>query len=250
MYLYNFMCFYQFITLPLVLIVKMQVKIKFLWQHYSQGPNKSKHYDQVMPYGIINISQHWFRHRIVTYLAAPIHYLNQWWLLISVVLWHSPESNFTAIALEATILYNDIEDHTSIPEKPSWFIRHLSDMYAIQICEISHQTYGPSHWKFARWFSWTLLYTLKITATSLWGLWVYLLPIIRNQFQCNITKIHNFSFMKNQDAFQYFGCKMSAILSSPNELNFPKSWSFPGSTLSQCLFYKKLSVIPSTPAQW
>ena len=36
----------------------------------------------------------------------------------------------------------------SVPEKLSWFIRHLSDgQYSIQICEISHQTFGPSHRK-------------------------------------------------------------------------------------------------------
>ena len=28
-------------------------------------------------------------------LTAPSHYLNQCWLIISEVLWHSPESNFT-----------------------------------------------------------------------------------------------------------------------------------------------------------
>ena len=37
----------------------------------------------------------------------------------------------------------------SVPEKLSWFIRHLSDglIYSIQICEISHQTFGRSHRK-------------------------------------------------------------------------------------------------------
>ena len=36
-------------------------------------------------------------------LTAPSHYLNQCWLLISKVPWHSPESNHTAVAQE-TIL--------------------------------------------------------------------------------------------------------------------------------------------------
>ena len=44
-------------------------------------------------------------------LKAPGHYLNQSWLLISEVLWHSPESNFTANA-QASILHNEFEDHT------------------------------------------------------------------------------------------------------------------------------------------
>ena len=37
-------------------------------------------------------------------LTAPSHYLNQCWLLIGEILWHSPQSNFTANA-QATILY-------------------------------------------------------------------------------------------------------------------------------------------------
>ena len=42
--------------------------------------------------------------------------------------------------------------HLSVTEKLAWFIRHLSDglylfIYSIQICEISHQTLGPSHRK-------------------------------------------------------------------------------------------------------
>ena len=40
-------------------------------------------------------------------LMAPNHYLDQSWLIISEVLWHSPESNFTAIA-QGTILYNEL----------------------------------------------------------------------------------------------------------------------------------------------
>ena len=39
-------------------------------------------------------------------LMAPSHYPNQCWLLISEILWHSPQSNFTANA-QAIILYTD-----------------------------------------------------------------------------------------------------------------------------------------------
>ena len=45
-------------------------------------------------------------------LRATNHYLNQYWLLISEVLWHSPESNFTA-STQATVLYHEIENYTS-----------------------------------------------------------------------------------------------------------------------------------------
>ena len=41
-------------------------------------------------------------------LTAPNHYLNQCWLPISEVFWHSPDSNFLAGA-EVTILYNDFK---------------------------------------------------------------------------------------------------------------------------------------------
>ena len=40
-----------------------------------------------------------------------IHYLNQYWLLISEVLWHSPENNFTASA-QASSLQNEFENYT------------------------------------------------------------------------------------------------------------------------------------------
>ena len=42
---------------------------------------------------------------------APSYYLNQWWYLISKIFWHSFESNFT-VSLQATILYNEFENHT------------------------------------------------------------------------------------------------------------------------------------------
>ena len=45
-------------------------------------------------------------------LTTPIHYLNQCWLLISGVLWHSHESNFTA-KVQATNLDNEFEDDLS-----------------------------------------------------------------------------------------------------------------------------------------
>ena len=44
-------------------------------------------------------------------LTAPSHYLNQYWLLIREVLWHSPGRNFT-VSVQATILYNEFENYT------------------------------------------------------------------------------------------------------------------------------------------
>ena len=56
-------------------------------------------------------------------LMAPSHFLNQCWLLISKVLWHLPENNFTMSTL-ATILYYEFENHTfkitSISPRDHW----------------------------------------------------------------------------------------------------------------------------------
>ena len=65
--------------------------------------------------------QHIYGSRLAQAMAwcrqAPSHYLNQCWLLISEVLWHSPLSNFT-VSDEATILYNEF-DHYTLLTTPS-----------------------------------------------------------------------------------------------------------------------------------
>ena len=43
-------------------------------------------------------------------VMAPSHYLNQYWLLISEVLWHSPVS----ASAQATIMYHEFENYTFI----------------------------------------------------------------------------------------------------------------------------------------
>ena len=48
---------------------------------------------------------------MVCCLTAWSHYLNQCWLPINEVLWHSPESNFTASA-QATIRYYECKKYT------------------------------------------------------------------------------------------------------------------------------------------
>ena len=54
------------------------------------------------------------------YVTAPSHYLNQCWLLVSEVFWHSPDSNFTTSA-QAINLYNMLENDTFkiIPTSPN-----------------------------------------------------------------------------------------------------------------------------------
>ena len=61
-----------------------------IWQHKSRSTLA-----QVMAY----------------HLTAPSNNLNQCWHLISMVLWHLNESNFTGCA-RATILYNNFENDT------------------------------------------------------------------------------------------------------------------------------------------
>ena len=43
-------------------------------------------------------------------LTTPNYYLNQNWLIISKVIWHSFESNFI-VGKQSIILYDDFENH-------------------------------------------------------------------------------------------------------------------------------------------
>ena len=43
---------------------------------------------------VTELDQHYFRHWLGACLLALSHYLNQTWLIIKGVLWHSPESDF------------------------------------------------------------------------------------------------------------------------------------------------------------
>ena len=43
-------------------------------------------------------------------LTAPSHYLNQRWFIVSEVLWHAPERNFTVID-QVDILYSELENY-------------------------------------------------------------------------------------------------------------------------------------------
>ena len=52
-------------------------------------------------------------------LKAPNHYLNQCWILISEVLWHSPSSNFLTASAQATVLHNEFENYTFEITAPS-----------------------------------------------------------------------------------------------------------------------------------
>ena len=76
----------------------------------SLGSNGLMHCGLVVPNGNIDLSQHWFR-VMACCLMAPSHYLNQSWLLIGEVWWHSQESNFIVNARDF-ILHNGFYNHT------------------------------------------------------------------------------------------------------------------------------------------
>ena len=84
-------------------------------------------------------------------LKAPSHYLNQCWLMISEVLWHSPDSNFTenrylAVKWVWNLL---IWDCSQIPQGPmNWY--HLSHMAFnwSQIIQSLNITNMPSNFLF------------------------------------------------------------------------------------------------------
>ena len=71
------------------------------WRLYFSLDWISTHWGPVT----IDLGQHWLK-GMACCPMAPSHCLKQYWLLISEVLWHSPESNFTCT--QGIIMYNKI----------------------------------------------------------------------------------------------------------------------------------------------
>ena len=60
----------------------------------------SARFNSLWPSNAIDLGQHWLRKTVMACcLTAPSHYLNQCWLIISKVQWHSSEGNFTRNSL-------------------------------------------------------------------------------------------------------------------------------------------------------
>ena len=85
---------------------------------------------------------------IACYLTAPSHYLDQCWLVISVVLWHSPETNFT-VSAQTTILCNEFKDYTFLKLLPHLLWANELDSLVnlsangTQIARFTGPTWGP-----------------------------------------------------------------------------------------------------------
>ena len=62
-----------------------------------------------------------------TCCQATSHNMNQWWLLISDVIWHSHENNFTA-SVQATIVYDGFDNLIFMSNTSSFAISPLSSM--------------------------------------------------------------------------------------------------------------------------
>ena len=82
----------------------------------SPSPNELIHSGLVTPYGDIDLGQLWFRswlvawqHQAITRTTVHISSSEKVIKFNNEVLWHSPESNFTASAL-ATTLYNEFDN--------------------------------------------------------------------------------------------------------------------------------------------
>ena len=58
----------------------------------------------------MELGQYWLRLWLDAWQHQAITWTNHGWFLISEVLWHSPESNFT-VNIEAVILYNKFENY-------------------------------------------------------------------------------------------------------------------------------------------
>ena len=111
-----------------------------------------------IPYGGMDLST--LVQLVACCLAAASHYLNQCWLIISGVLWHSPESNFTGSAHKhTTIMCSEItllkfHAHLSMANALNYLKQSSVPFILLPTINISHQyrnhfVYAPSQWETA-----------------------------------------------------------------------------------------------------
>ena len=118
----------------------------------------------------------------------------------------------------------------SVPEKLSWFIRHICPMgfvWSIQICEISHQTFGPSRRKCVQWFSWTLNSSAVLQKRL-------------NYIACCCRWVRT-SVNSIPDQLEL------SILLYPNNIIFGWCWHYGCQVVCECRLWERLIVQPTPP---
>ena len=85
------------------------------------------------------------------YRTASSHYLNQCWLLISVVLWHSPESKFTVSAQVTILLFLYLYgcenfSHTYLHTQTSIFISKYENKILVSFHQIKSISRPVLNW--------------------------------------------------------------------------------------------------------
>ena len=87
------------------------------------------HYGLVMPYGKIDLGQHWFRWWLVAY-SAPSHYINQCWVIVNCTLRNKLQWNFnknTELFIHKNASQNTVCKMAAILSRGRW-VKFLSEI--------------------------------------------------------------------------------------------------------------------------
>ena len=82
-------------------------------------------------------------------ITAPSHYLNRCWLIITEVLWHSPEGNYTGNAQGIFPWYKspDLRLHPQLPQQmSSWRYQSSSPSLSLEWCH-NERDGVSNHWR-------------------------------------------------------------------------------------------------------
>ena len=108
--------------------------MKWYCRNSTYSTSKLNHCGLMTSYVNINRSGLTLIQVVACCLTAPSHCLNQCLLIISEVLWHTPESEFM-VSAQATILYNEFENYTFkiafISPRGQW-VNGLMDLLYVQ----------------------------------------------------------------------------------------------------------------------
>ena len=152
----------------------------------------------VMPYGDSDLGQHWLRCWFVAWWHQAITWTNL--ISISEVLWHLPESNFTASG-QTTILYNEFESYiftiTTTSPRGQW-VKEILDIILINVTRVSEsftESINVQECYFRGWLSLkSSIYDCQFHPWLTIPLWVW---SYRHQFLCKSNSIHVPHSIKN-----------------------------------------------------